>query len=171
VEPLGRSCCSDPDVAAIQDGKALGGQIMVKECKSAVLGGVAGRRLRPGLRLLYRLLEAIVPASQAVYGYTWVILFGALCMGMTGVTFMARVPEIMMPPTAQQSSIGERFLAPLRDSNFRNLAQFLLFWGFASNLAIPFFTVFMLKDLKWNLLLLHQEYYPLFRRWPGQGKA
>jgi MFS family permease len=39
----------------------------------------------------------------------------------------------------------------MRDRNFRQLIQFLLFWGFASNLAIPFFAVYMLKRLEFPL--------------------
>jgi len=41
----------------------------------------------------------------------------------------------------------QRLMAPIRDSNFKRLLQFLLFWSFASNLAVPFFAVHMLQRL------------------------
>jgi MFS family permease len=37
--------------------------------------------------------------------------------------------------------------APFRDRNFRQLINFLFLWNFAANLAIPFFSVFMLERL------------------------
>ena len=37
---------------------------------------------------------------------------------------------------------------PFKDANFENLAIFLGFWSFAVNLAVPFFTVYMLKRLE-----------------------
>jgi MFS family permease len=40
---------------------------------------------------------------------------------------------------------------PLQDRNFRQLANFLFFWGFAANLAVPFFTIYMLQQLEFPL--------------------
>lgn len=57
----------------------------------------------------------------------------------------------MQPAPAPQPSMWERLSTPLRDRNFRRLLQFLLFWGFASNLAIPFFAVYMLVRLGFPL--------------------
>ena len=37
---------------------------------------------------------------------------------------------------------------PLRDPNFSQLLRFLWVWGVASNIAIPFFIVYMLTDLE-----------------------
>ncbi|MFH1383109.1 MAG: hypothetical protein ABIH70_09515 [Chloroflexota bacterium] len=88
------------------------------------------------------------PGENMILGYTYVLLFGALFLGMSSPIFMSLMPEpLMMPIPASQPSILERLVAPLRDKNFRQLIQFLLFWGFASNLAIPFFAVYMLKRL------------------------
>jgi MFS family permease len=58
------------------------------------------------------------------------------------------MPEPLMHPIlGAQPSLGERLTAPFRNRNFRQLIQFLFSWGFASNLAIPFFAVYMLKHL------------------------
>jgi MFS family permease len=64
----------------------------------------------------------------------------------------------------------QRLSAPLRDANFRKLIQFLFFWSFASNLAIPFFAIFMLQrlglPLSWviGLSILSQLFNILFLR-------
>lgn len=82
-------------------------------------------------------------------GYTWVLLIGLASFGLASVAFTAFIPEPMMPPKA---TLGPSFVqtvtTPLREHNYRQLMKFLLFWGFASNLAIPFFTVFMYQQLK-----------------------
>lgn len=53
----------------------------------------------------------------------------------------------MQPILGPQSSLMQRLTAPFRDANFRRLVQFLFVWGFALNLAIPFFAVYMLQRL------------------------
>ncbi len=81
-------------------------------------------------------------------GYTYVLLFGALCLGLASPVFMSFMPEpLMQSVPGPQLSIGKRLTSPIRDSNFKRLIQFLFFWGFASNLAVPFFAVYMLVRL------------------------
>ena len=89
-----------------------------------------------------------VTGQSAILGYTYVLLFGALFIGMASPVFMALMPEpLMQPVMGSQPSIWKRLSAPIKDRNFRQLIQFLLFWGFASNLAVPFFAVYMLQRL------------------------
>ncbi|MFC1931555.1 MFS transporter [Chloroflexota bacterium] len=86
--------------------------------------------------------------QSAIFGYTYVLLFGALFLGLASPVFMALMPEpLMQTVPGTQPSIMARLTTPFRDRNFRQLIQFLLFWGFASNLAIPFFAVYMLQRL------------------------
>ena len=112
-----------------------------------------------------------VPSESAVLGYTYVLLFGALFFGLASPVFMSLMPEpLMQPVLGHQSSIIQRLSAPFRDENFRRLMQFLFFWGFASNLAIPFFAVYMLQRLglpvSWviGLSILSQMFNILFLR-------
>jgi len=92
--------------------------------------------------------RAQVPSESAVFGYTYVLLFGALFLGLASPVFMSLMPEpLMQPVLGPQPPLMQRLSAPFRDANFRRLMQFLLFWGFASNLAIPFFAVHMLQRL------------------------
>ena len=80
-----------------------------------------------------------VPNESAVFGYTYVLLFGALFLGLASPVFMSLMPEpLMQLAPGPQPSPWQRLTAPFQDRNFRRLIQFLLFWGFASNLAIPF---------------------------------
>jgi MFS family permease len=86
--------------------------------------------------------------ESAIFGYTYALLFGALLLGLASPIFMSLMPEPLMQPTiGPQLSLRQRLSAPIKDTNFRRLIQFLLFWGFASNLAIPFFAIHMLKRL------------------------
>ena len=92
--------------------------------------------------------QSRVTGQGNILGYTYVILFGALFLGTASVVFMAMTPEpLMQPVIGIQPSILKKLAAPFRDRNFRQLLQFLLFWGFTSNMVTPFFIVYMLKRL------------------------
>lgn len=112
-----------------------------------------------------------VPSESAVFGYTYVLLFGALFLGLASPVFMSLIPEpLMQPVVGPQPSIMQRLSAPFRDVNFRRLIQFLFFWSLASNLVIPFFAVYMLQrlglPLSWviGLSILSQLFNILFLR-------
>jgi len=109
--------------------------------------------------------------EDTAFGYSYVILFGALFLGLGSVLFMSLIPEpLMQPVTGPQPSLRERLAAPLRDANFRRLLRFLFYWSFASNLAIPFFAAHMLQTLGmpvvWviGLSILSQIFNILFLR-------
>jgi len=91
-------------------------------------------------------------AGSVIMSYTYVLLFGAVFLGLVSPVIMSFMPEPLMPPVSgQQASLWETLSAPIRDGNFRRLIQFLFSWAFASNLAIPFFAVYMLKRLEFPL--------------------
>lgn len=127
-----------------------------------VLGQIFSRRLilstvvavtfSLGAAFFVDIWQERVTGQSAILGYTYVLLFGALFIGMASPVFMALMPEpLMQPLPGYQPSIWQRLSAPVRNRNFRQLIQFLLFWGFASNLAVPFFAVYMLKRLGFPL--------------------
>jgi MFS family permease len=61
---------------------------------------------------------------------------------------MALMPEPRMQETQQPDiPITKKLVIPLKDINFKKLMQFLFAWSLVSNLAIPFFTVYMLQRL------------------------
>lgn len=83
---------------------------------------------------------------SAVQGYSYVIGFGALFMGLASPLFMTFMPEPTMQPSGEHISL-RLLTTPLRDKNFKWLIGFLFFWSFASNLALPFFSVYMLQKI------------------------
>lgn len=127
-----------------------------------ILGRYFSRRLAfaTGAAIVFSLVAALfvdywrghVPGEEAILGYTYVLLFGALFLGLASPMFMSLTPEpLMQPVLGPQPSLRQKLSAPIKDTNFRRLIQFLLFWGFASNLAIPFFAVYMLMRLGFPL--------------------
>ncbi len=89
-----------------------------------------------------------VTVQEPVLAYTYILIFGALFLGLASPVFMSFMPEPLMPtPTRPQPSLWQATITPLKDRNFKQLMSFLLYWNFASNLAIPFFTVYMLQRL------------------------
>lgn len=66
-------------------------------------------------------------------------------IGIIGAFVLSKVPE---PQSyLSRENILQLFKRPLKDSNFRKLLFFNSAWVFALNIAIPFFTVYMLKHL------------------------
>ena len=66
-------------------------------------------------------------------------------IGIAGIFLLARTPE----PHSQlsQENIFKLLKKPLTNHNFVKLLVFNSVWVFAINMAIPFFTVFMMKNL------------------------
>lgn len=82
--------------------------------------------------------------QQEVFAYAYMFIMGGL-MGLTGVYALYRTPE---PQSAlAKENLGLLFSRPLREPNFRRLLLFNSFWSFATNLAVPFFSVYMLRAL------------------------
>ncbi len=128
----------------------------------SLVGGYYGRRLAASTTVLAVLglgasfyiswWEGQAPAGQEAYGYSFFFIAGALTLGVIGPLMVARAREPLMPaaPDVKQSPIGI-LTEPLRDKNFSHLLRFLWVWGMTSNIAIPFFVVYMLTDLNLEL--------------------
>jgi MFS family permease len=56
-----------------------------------------------------------------------------------------------MAPTLSRTRVIAMLAAPFRDRNFRRLIIFLSCWSFAANLAAPFFAVYMLESLGYQM--------------------
>jgi MFS family permease len=70
--------------------------------------------------------------------------------GLSGALFLlARTPEPQS--ILARENIFTLLKRPLKDANFRKLLVFNSAWVFALNIAIPFFTVFMLRELKLSM--------------------
>jgi MFS family permease len=64
---------------------------------------------------------------------------------------LARIPEPPMHRTGPPVPILAMLCSPLRDLNFRRLIVFMASWNFASNLAAPFITVYLLQQQGYGL--------------------
>ncbi|WP_207425814.1 MFS transporter [Pedobacter sp. SYSU D00535] len=80
--------------------------------------------------------------------YFVMFLLGA-GVGMVGVYLLSKAPE----PKAklERTQLFKSFQKPLKDKNFRKLIAFNSFWSFALDLAIPFFSVYMMKTIGLSL--------------------
>src|SRR3954447_19511190 len=76
--------------------------------------------------------------------YAYMFIAGGI-IGITGSLILSKAPE---PQSFLiNENIFKLFKRPLQDGNFRRLLVFNSAWVFALNIATPFFTVFMMKDL------------------------
>jgi MFS family permease len=80
----------------------------------------------------------------------------AVFAGLYGIGFvsslfstwqLAKVPEPSMPAPVPGRRLRTLLAQPLKDPDFVRLLRFFASWQFAVNLAAPFFTVFMMRQL------------------------
>ena len=127
-----------------------------------LMGGYYGRRLAASTAVLAVLglgssffinwWESQAPSGQEAFGYSFFFIGGALTLGLFGPIMAARAKEPLIPAAQESKRSPVAILTePLRDKNFSQLLRFLCVWGVASNIAIPFFLVYMLTDLELSL--------------------
>ncbi len=123
-------------------GSYFGKRLALSTAVGAVLTILAGVGIEAGKR--------VFPTEFPLYSILFV-LGGA--SGLTGVSFLARIPEPKMP--AQPfTGILPILSEPFRNVDFRRLLIFLGSWNFAINLAAPFFVVYMIKRLEMSMALV-----------------
>ncbi|WP_336514528.1 MFS transporter [Pollutibacter soli] len=76
------------------------------------------------------------------YGIMYTI---AGIVGLFGVILLSKVPEPQS--VLARENIFKLFKRPLKDGNFKRLMVFNSLWVFAMNIAMPFFTVFLMKSM------------------------
>jgi MFS family permease len=81
------------------------------------------------------------------YGIVYTLAFIG---GAYAVICARHIHEPRMQP-AHHESLFKRLREPFRHDNYQRLIRFLASWNFAINLAAPFFTVHMLKQLQMDL--------------------
>ena len=87
-------------------------------------------------------------------GTAYSILFiGGFVAGLFGIYFMSRIPEPRMKEPAHVP-IVRQVKAVFADDNFVRLVSFLGSWNFAVNLAAPFFTVYLLVMLDFDMMMV-----------------
>src|SRR5689334_20818471 len=76
---------------------------------------------------------------------------GAGIAGFASVYYLGQVPEPRMQQTGPRTPLLAMLRAPFLDANFRRVIVFMGSWNFASNLAAPFLTVYLLQQLGYGL--------------------
>jgi len=100
--------------------------------------------------LLALLLDYIKQHNPTYQLPAYTIMFvSAGFLGIGGAIILSRAPE---PQSfIQKENIFKMLGKPLKDKNFLRLLVFNSGWVFALNLATPFFTVFLMKDLNYPI--------------------
>jgi len=91
-------------------------------------------------------------------GYLFVFAVATAC-GFASSTLLAYIPDGAAPISRQSHEPWLGMLAaPFREANFRRVMLFYMAWNLAANLAIPFFTVFYMRNLGlpvWYIVVLN----------------
>ncbi len=91
--------------------------------------------------------------TDPALGYSCLFALSAL-IGLFGVYLLQITPERPMPRVREYTHFFKLLAAPFLDGNFRRLILFLSSWNFAVNLAVPFFTVYMLTTLGYDMTVI-----------------
>jgi MFS family permease len=80
-------------------------------------------------------------------------LYLAGCLaGLASAAIVARIPEPAMAQSGPRTMrLVDLLREPVSDANFRKLLGFLASWQFAVNLATPFFTVYLVRQLGYSM--------------------
>jgi len=88
-------------------------------------------------------IKKVHPAIElSTYAYMFI---GGGIIGLFGTYLLSKTPE----PASYlpKENMLKLFKKPLLDKNYRKLLIFNSFWSFSLNIATPFFTVYMMKNL------------------------
>lgn len=92
------------------------------------------------------------PPGSTARNLVFAGMFAAGCItGLISARVVAAMPEPLMPPASGEIRLLELLSQPLRDHNFKRLLVFVASWQFAINFATPFFTVFIVRQLHFNV--------------------
>lgn len=82
-------------------------------------------------------------------GYMALFVLGAL-LGVVSAAVLARAPSRAYRAGAPRP-FRESLERPFQDANYRRVLVFLAAWGFAANIALPFFSVVLLRTVGYGL--------------------
>jgi hypothetical protein len=124
-----------------------------------VLGAFFARRLFWGTTLSCAgsLLAGVVvdwwPFAQSMGAYSFTFAVSALA-GFISSWYLAKVHEPPMEQTEHPARIVSEIRQPFRDPNFRSLLVFMAAWNVASNIALPFLAVYLMRQLGYSLTVV-----------------
>jgi MFS family permease len=90
------------------------------------------------------------PETQRLHAYSLSFAAAGL-VGFISIYYLLQVPEPQMQRTGPPTPLLAMLRAPFADAGFRPVIVFMASWNFASNLAAPFITVYLLKQLDYGM--------------------
>ncbi len=90
------------------------------------------------------------PGTEPLDAYALAFVAAGLA-GFMSTYYITRVPEPSMRQTGPRTPLLQMLRAPFLDPGFRRVIIFMASWNFASNLAAPFLTVYLLQQLGYGL--------------------
>ena len=93
---------------------------------------------------------AHAPGGEALPAYAWVFAGSALASFVSS-WYLARTPEPRMTSAGPSKPLLETLRRPLHDPTFCHLLVFLAAWAVVSNIAAPFLTVYLMRQLGYSL--------------------
>ena len=90
------------------------------------------------------------PGAERLDAYAISFVAAAL-VGFVSTYYLATVPEPAMARTGPPTPLAAMLRMPFGDAEFRRVIVFMASWNFASNLAAPFITVYLLKQLAFGM--------------------
>ena len=88
------------------------------------------------------------PLAEPLHAYSTAFVL-AVAAGVVSTYYLTLVPEPAMARPA--APVAAMIRAPFRDANFRKVIVFMGSWNFASNLAAPFITVYLIRQMGYPL--------------------
>lgn len=114
------------------------------------LGALFSRRLFWSTMLASAGALAAGYAIQRWHAYAFSFVAAGVA-GFIGLYYLATVPEPPLARTAPRTPLTQLLGAPFGDLNFRRVIVFMASWNFASNLAAPFLTVYLLQQIGFGM--------------------
>jgi MFS family permease len=125
------------------------------------LGQVFAKRTMwiTAINLILGLAAAGALEMTAAQSLTRDLVFASMFMlgcvtGLISARIVTAIPEPAMPIVGERTEFVEMLRQPLSDGNFKQLLMFIGSWQFAVNLATPFFTVFIVRQLHFDVSLV-----------------
>ncbi|WP_170162341.1 MFS transporter [Caldimonas tepidiphila] len=91
-----------------------------------------------------------LPFENPLHAYA-IVFAGAAIMGLVSCGYIVRAPEPQMKNAGPPGTLVSKLRVPFGDTNFRQLLVFLGAWNIASNIAAPFLTVYLMRQLGYGL--------------------
>lgn len=95
---------------------------------------------------------ALAEGSERVGDWVFCGLYIAgFIFGLISTGALAQVPEPQMPAASMSAPLRRLLIEPLKHTNFRNMLRYVASWQFAVNLAMPFLTVYFVRELGFSM--------------------